>query len=68
MRSNKNINTNMLAIAIMLLSLTYLHSCSMTREMNNEDTQQEKVDSTKAFVPTHPPVVVPHSWRDALRN
>lgn len=40
----------------------------MTREMNNEDTQQEKVDSTKVFVPTHPPVVVPHSWRDALRK
>lgn len=66
MRSNKKINTNMLAVAVMLLSLAYLYSCSMTREINNEDTKQEKADSTKVFVPTHPPVVVPHSWRDAL--
>ncbi len=58
----------MSAIAIMLLLLTYLHSCSITREMNNKDTKQEKTDSIKVFVPTHPPVVVPHSWRDALRN
>lgn len=58
----------MSAIAIMLLSLTYLHSCSITREMNNEDTKQEKTDSIKVFVPTHPPVVVPHSWRDALKD
>ena len=58
----------MSAIAVMLLSLAYLHSCSMTRETNNQDIQQEKVDSTKAFVPTHPPVVVPHSWRDAFRK
>ena len=66
MRSNKKINTNMLAVAVMLLSLAYLYSCSMTREINNEDTKLEKADSTKVFVPTHPPVVVPHSWRDAL--
>ena len=36
--------------------------------MNNEDTKQEKTDSIKVFVPTHPPVVVPHSWRDAFKD
>ena len=66
MQSKQNITRNMLAVAVLLLSLTYLHSCSITREMNNEDTKPEKADSTKVFVPTHPPVVVPHSWRDAL--
>jgi len=68
MRSKRQLTRNMLAVAVMLLSLAYLYSCSMTREINNEDTQQEKADSTKVFVPTYPPVVVPHSWRDALRN
>ena len=68
MRSKRQVTRNMLAVAVMLLSLTYLHSCSMTREMNNEDTEQEKADSIKVFVPTHPPVVVPHSWRNAFKD
>ena len=35
--------------------------------MNKENDKQPQADSVDVFVPTHPPVVVPHSWRGGVR-
>ena len=55
----------MLAVAVILLSLAYLWSCATSRKMNKESDKQPQADSVDVFVPTHPPVVVPHSWRES---
>lgn len=55
----------MLAVAVLLLSLTYLCSCATSRKMNKESDTQPQADSVEHFVPTHPPIVVPHTWRES---
>ena len=55
----------MLAVAVILLSLAYFCSCATSRKMKKESNKQPQVDSVDVFVPTHPPVVVPHSWRES---
>ena len=55
----------MLAVAVILLSLAYFCSCATSRKMKNESDKQHQTDSVDLFVPTHPPVVVPHSWRES---
>ena len=54
----------MSVVALILLSLAYLCSCAASRKINKESDRQQKTDSVDVFVPTHPPVVVPHSWRE----
>lgn len=58
----------MLAIATVLLLPAYLTSCAAGRKVNKNDCKQDKIDSTEIFVPTHPPVVVPHSWKDCMKK
>ena len=55
----------MSAVAVILLSLAYFCSCAISRKMNRESDKQPQADSVDVFVPTHPPVVVPHSWRES---
>jgi hypothetical protein len=33
--------------------------------MEKAPEKTEQLDSVKEFVPLHPPVVVPHSWKEA---
>ena len=54
----------MSAVAVLLLSLTSICSCASSRKMNDETDKIPNADSVEIFVPTHPPVVVPHSWRE----
>ena len=65
MQSKRQITRNMLAVAAILLSLAYLCSCVASRKMKKEIDKQPQTDSVDVFVPTHPPVVVPHSWRES---
>ncbi|MBQ2362064.1 MAG: hypothetical protein IIW93_01205 [Bacteroidaceae bacterium] len=65
MQSKRQIAHDMLAVAVILLSLAYFCSCTTSRKMNNESDKQPQADSVDIFVPTHPPVVVPHSWRES---
>lgn len=58
----------MLAIATIVLSLAYLYSCTACRKSSKQDKGDEKTDSVDTFVPTHPPVVVPHSWREEMNR
>ena len=64
MQNKRQIARDVLAVAVILLSLAYFCSCATSRKMNNESDKQPKADSVDVFVPTHPPVVVPHSWRE----
>lgn len=58
----------MLAVAAILLSLTYLCSCATSRKTDKESNEQPQTDSVNHFVPTHPPIVVPHPWRENRDN
>ena len=55
-----------ISVVAILLSSIMFYSC---RTINNETSKpinkEESVDSTKEFVPLHPPVVIPHSWKEA---
>ena len=59
----------MLAAAVLLLSLAYLQSCAAGRRAGGAGgaVGGEKTDSAE-FVPLHPPVVVPHTWREAMKE
>ena len=58
----------MLAVAVVLLSLTLLFSCATSRNTNKANDNKPQADSVDVFTPTHPPVVVPHSWRENRNN
>ena len=58
----------MLAVAVLLLSLAYLCSCVASRKTNKDSDKQPQTDSVDVFVPTHPPVVIKKSWREAMNE
>lgn len=52
-------------VAAMLLSSAWLSSCAANKSVSPErESQRDEKDSVDEFVPTHPPVVVPHPWRE----
>ena len=59
----------MLAAAVLLLSLALLHSCAAGRRAGGAGgaVGGEKADSSE-FVPLYPPVVVPHTWHEAMKD
>lgn len=52
-------------VAAMLLP-AILTSCSSARENGGYNKGKVKSDTIKEFIPTHPPVVIPHSWREHI--
>lgn len=68
MLNKKTASGKMPAAAAMLLSLALLHSCATVREAKTHDNPQADTDTATVFVPTHPPVVIPHSWRDSYKD
>lgn len=74
MRNKTKIARNMLAAAVILLLPACLHACAASRKTNSAadghdklDNVQKRADSAE-FVPLHPPVVVPHTWREAMNE
>lgn len=65
MQNKRQIARDVLAVAVILLSLASFCSCATNRKINKESDKQPQADSVDVFVPTHPPVVVPHSWRES---
>lgn len=60
------IHKKIIPTAALLLSSVMFCSCGTTKnEISNHVEQAEPTDSIKKFVPLHPPVVVPHSWKEA---
>jgi len=66
MLSKKRYNKIVLTAVTVLLSALFI-SCAASKkaENNTEQTEEQNKDSVEQFIPTHPPVVIPHSWRDA---
>ena len=64
---SKIYNKAMKLTAATVLSSALVCSCASTRTNKQEDKDSKpKQDSVDVFVPTHPPVVVPHSWREEM--
>ncbi len=53
------------AVTVLLSALFISCAASKKAENNTEQTEEQNKDSVEQFIPTHPPVVIPHSWRDA---
>ena len=52
-----------------ILLLVIFNACSSSRSSaKNESEKTTDADSIKEFVPLHPPVVIPHSWKDAYKQ
>ncbi|MCH5306060.1 MAG: hypothetical protein J1E79_06215 [Rikenella sp.] len=74
MRSKIKIARNMLSVMAILLLLAYLYSCAANRKVGSVDSVRgnaggvhETADSVE-FVPLPPPVVVPHTWREEIKD
>jgi len=57
-----------LAALILLISIVYLNSCAASIKMRKDNEKQPQADSVDKFVPLHPPVIIPHTWREAQRT
>ena len=68
MRSKLHVKYNMLAVVVVLLSPALFGACVADKKVAIETPQQHTTDSVNEFVPTHPPIVVPHSWRETTDN
>ncbi len=65
MQSNRTGLITVSMIAAVLLSSAWLSLCAANKNVSPErESQTEETDSVGEFVPTHPPVVVPHPWRE----
>lgn len=64
MKLNRNII--IIPTAAIVLSSGLLGACSTTKSsVEKTSSEQIPTDSVKEFVPLHPPVVIPHSWKEA---
>lgn len=55
------------AATILLLSF-FCVSCYGSRKTSKKASEPtQKSDSTEQFTPLHPPVVIPHDWREELQ-
>ena len=51
--------------AALLLSSVLLAACGTSGQATKPAEERElPADSVKKFVPLHPPVVIPHSWKE----
>lgn len=65
MQQKRNKNIILLVVTFMLLSVLS-NACSSTQKnIQKEVTEYSSKDTIKAFIPLHPPVVIPHSWKEA---
>lgn len=59
----------LLKIFAMLLTAVLLTSCGTAgkgvRSDRSETSPADTTEKRDTFVPLHPPVIVPHTWRDA---
>lgn len=62
---NKKFNKIAVSAAALVLSLVLIASCGSAGKSGSKSANQNVEQSDSTFVPTHPPVVVPHTWRDS---
>lgn len=67
--SRKKENNYLLPIAGFILLLVIFNACSSSQSSTKKESgKTTDTDSVKEFVPLHPPVVIPHSWKDAYKQ
>jgi hypothetical protein len=66
--SYDNRKTMKLATAIVLSSAFCVACCGARKASQSEPASPLLADTTEQFTPLHPPVVVPHDWRDELKD
>lgn len=58
-------NLFIIPTAIIVLSSGLFGACSTSKSsVEKSSPKQTPTDSVKEFVPLHPPVVIPHSWKE----
>jgi hypothetical protein len=60
--------TAKLATAIVLSSAFCVACCGSRKATQTAETLAPPADTIEQFTPLHPPVVVPHDWRDELKD
>jgi hypothetical protein len=60
--------TMKLATAIVLSSAFCVACCGSRKASQSEPASPPLADTIEQFTPLHPPVVVPHDWRDELKD
>ena len=60
--------TMKLATAIVLSSAFGVACCGTRKVAQTEDTPAPPADTIEQFTPLHPPMVIPHDWRDELKD
>lgn len=64
MRNKKTIVLFIPTAAIVLSSGLFGACSTSKRSVEKVSSEQTSTDSVKEFVPLHPPVVIPHSWKE----
>ena len=63
---NKKMYIRLISATVFMLSSVLFATCSTSKSgVEKKTPEPTSTDSVKEFVPLHPPVVVPHSWKDA---
>lgn len=57
-----------LATAIVLSSAFCVSCCGPQKAAKANEEPAQSIDSTEQFTPLHPPVVIPHDWRNELKK
>ncbi len=66
---NKSKHISLKLAATCVLSSALLGGCAGSRTAKESAAEpQEKADSVKEFPHTHPPVVIPYTWQEAMQK
>ena len=63
---NKKFNRMAVLVVALVLSVVIVAGCGAASKGSGKTVEQNKEQNdTTEFRPTHPPVVVPHTWNEA---
>ena len=68
MKFKNNILNKVLAVVVFILLLAYIYSCAACRKTNKQAESDKNTDSVDTLLPTHPPVVIPYSWKEEMNR
>lgn len=67
MKSRNRNNISLLAVVAAFIVM-FVSSCASCRNKRVESEPQNQTDSIEQPQPLHPPVVIPHSWREEINS
>lgn len=63
---SENRNNILLSAAVVLFVALFAIGCASCRNKKAEATPINETDSIEQPQPLHPPIVIPHSWREEV--